>query len=158
AQPSRGILMGLSIAVDCSAGPNRGRIYVSFVDQGDRNGLPNPDAANPADKTAHDNTYVFVIASDTVGKTWIALAGSDNATEAFTGLTAFARNQGVVVVKVNDATGTSSQFFAWIDVDDTTGNVAISWYDARNDDGTLGKNKQLDTVANDEVEYFATFR
>ncbi len=157
AQPSRGILMGLSIAVDNSSA-HHGRIYVSFVDQGDRDGSADagPSAAEIVD---HNNTDVFVIASDNDGQTWDALLGAANAKTPFSGSTAFAGNQGVVLVKINDDTGSASQFFSWIDVDDTTGDVAVSWYDARNDDGTgaLSKNKQLDSIANDEVEYFASY-
>jgi outer membrane protein OmpA-like peptidoglycan-associated protein len=126
AQPSRGILMNLSIAVDNSAGPNRGRVYVSFVDQGDLDG--DADATIPTD---HNNTDVFVIASDNDGQTWDALLNAANAQTPFTSTSQFAGNQGVVLVKINDDTGTRSQFFPWLDVDDTTGNVAISWYDAK---------------------------
>jgi Ca2+-binding RTX toxin-like protein/outer membrane protein OmpA-like peptidoglycan-associated protein len=157
AQPSRGILMGLSVAVDNSSA-HHGRIYVSFVDQGDLDGSADagPSAAEIVD---HNNTDVFVIASDNDGQTWDALLGAANAKTPFSGSTAFAGNQGVVLVKIDDDTGTASQFFSWIDVDDTTGDVAVSWYDARNDDGTgaLSKNKQLDSIANDEVEYFASY-
>jgi Ca2+-binding RTX toxin-like protein/outer membrane protein OmpA-like peptidoglycan-associated protein len=153
AQPSRGIWMGLSVAVDNSSA-HHGRIYVSFIDQGDLDG--NADAGNATD---HNNTDVFVIASDNAGHSWDALLGAANAKTPFSGSTAFAGNQGVVLVKINDDTGTASQFFSWIDVDDTTGDVAVSWYDARNDDGSgpLSTNKQLDSTANDEVEYFASY-
>src|SRR6266511_3056507 len=149
--------MGLSIAVDNSSA-HHGRIYVSFVDQGDLDGSADagPSAAEIVD---HNNTDVFVIASDNDGQTWDALLGAANAKTPFSGSTAFAGNQGVVLVKINYDTGSASQFFSWIDVDDTTGDVAVSWYDARNDDGTgaLSKNKQLDSIANDEVEYFASY-
>ena len=46
---------------------------------------------------------------------------------------------GGALVKVNhDAPGNNSQFFSWLDIDQSTGNVAVSWYDARNDDGSMG--------------------
>ena len=38
-------------------------------------------------------------------------------------------------LRVNDDTGTSSQFNPKIAIDNTTGNVALAWYDARNDKG-----------------------
>ena len=47
-------------------------------------------------------------------------------------------------VRVNDDTGTNSQFFSGIAVDQTTGNVAVGWFDARNSSG------------NNSVEYFVT--
>ena len=47
-------------------------------------------------------------------------------------------------VQVNDDTGTNSQFFSSIAVDQTTGNVAIGWYDCRNSPG------------NDTAEYFVS--
>jgi hypothetical protein len=47
-------------------------------------------------------------------------------------------------IKVNDDTGTNSQFFPTIAVDQSTGNVAVGWYDARNSPG------------NNSVEYFVS--
>jgi hypothetical protein len=35
--------------------------------------------------------------------------------------------------RVNDDTGSNSQFLPWLDVDQETGLVAVVWYDARND-------------------------
>src|SRR5207244_6003628 len=96
------------------------RIYNPFVDQTNFDG--DNDRLNPAD---HDSTDVFVIASDDRGITWNALAASPRAVHA---------DQ----VRVNDDTGTGSQFTPWLDIDQSTGNVAIAWYDTRNDDGGLG--------------------
>jgi hypothetical protein len=36
-------------------------------------------------------------------------------------------------LKLNDDSGTASQFFPWIDVDASSGEVVASWYDTRND-------------------------
>jgi hypothetical protein len=47
-------------------------------------------------------------------------------------------------LKVNDDTMGHSHFFSFVRVDPTTGNVAVSWYDARN------------SAANDQVEAFCT--
>jgi hypothetical protein len=44
-----------------------------------------------------------------------------------------AGNQWSVPVKVNDDTGGASHFFPAIAVDPTSGNVAVGWYDTRND-------------------------
>ncbi|MEO8043291.1 MAG: sialidase family protein [Spartobacteria bacterium] len=53
-------------------------------------------------------------------------------------------------VRVNDDTGTNSQFNPKIQLDATTGNIAVAWYDARND---LGDNARGDTDGrpNDDV-------
>jgi hypothetical protein len=57
-------------------------------------------------------------------------------------------------VRVNDDRGTNSQFNPKIALDATTGNVAIAWYDARND---LGDNGRGDTNGrpNDDVMIYA---
>jgi hypothetical protein len=47
-------------------------------------------------------------------------------------------------VQVNDDTGTNSQFFSGIAVDQTTGNVAVGWFDARN------------SASDTSVEYFVS--
>jgi hypothetical protein len=70
--------------------------------------------------TTTSNTDIFVRFSDNNGQTW------SNA------------------VKVNDDTTTHSQFLPSIAVDQTTGNVAVAWYDARN-------------TPNNEAELFVTF-
>src|SRR5207237_9427077 len=82
-----------------------------------------PDAANATD---HNSTAIYRIASDHDGR-------HSNA-------------HGAAPVKVNDDTGTASQFFSWIGVDQKSGDVAVSWYDTRND---------TDATPNDEVQYFA---
>jgi Ca2+-binding RTX toxin-like protein len=142
AQPARGVWMGVSIDVDRSGGDNDGRIYVSFADQGDLDDLPDAGSA-----TDHHDLDVFVIASDDLGATWDALGAS------------LTDDLGIAPKRVNfDDAGTNSQFFAWLDVDQASGNVAISWYDARNDtnDGAPG-DTDTTSAANDEVQYFASF-
>jgi hypothetical protein len=58
-------------------------------------------------------------------------------------------------VRVNDDVGTSSQFNPKIQLDPTTGNIAIAWYDCRND---LGDHSRGDTngVPNDDAMIYAT--
>jgi hypothetical protein len=56
-------------------------------------------------------------------------------------------------IRVNDDTTNNSQFWPRIAVDEGTGAVAASWYDARNDLGNGGVN-DLDGVPNDDVEMF----
>jgi hypothetical protein len=54
-------------------------------------------------------------------------------------------------VKANDDATTRSQFFPRIEVDQTSGGVAVAWYDARNDAGGT------DGVANTETEVYGAF-
>jgi hypothetical protein len=58
-------------------------------------------------------------------------------------------------VRVNDDTGTNSQFNPKIQLDATTGNIAIAWYDARND---LGDNGRGDTNGrpNDDIMIYSS--
>ncbi len=48
-------------------------------------------------------------------------------------------------IPVNDDTGTNSQFLPRMALDQTTGNLAVSWYDARND-----------AAGNNDVQFFAS--
>jgi hypothetical protein len=59
-------------------------------------------------------------------------------------------------VKLNDDATTNSQVNPSIAVDQTTGNVALSWYDARND---LGRGGAGDTngIPNDDIQIWATY-
>ena len=135
-QDTRGIWMGLSMDVYLSGSAHEGRIYLAFADQGDLDG--NADSANPTD---HHNTDIFIIASDDDGVTWDALALSPDA-------------EGADQVQVNDDIGTASQWFAWLDVDQSTGAVAVSWYDTRNDTGA-SVDADTDALTNTGVQYFA---
>src|SRR5690348_5622056 len=58
-------------------------------------------------------------------------------------------------IRVNDDTGVRSQFLPRISLDQTTGEVAVSWYDSRNDNGVGGPG-DTDNRANDDAELFAT--
>ncbi|MBF8301150.1 MAG: OmpA-like protein, partial [Acidobacteria bacterium] len=125
AQPDRGVLIRLSADVDRSGGAHNGRIYVAFADQGDLDSDPT---------TGHDDLDIFVIASDDQGATWSALHDSPE-------------RVGADQVRVNDDAGAASQFFSWLEVDQSSGRVALSWYDTRNDLAS----------GNDDVQYFAAF-
>ncbi len=58
--------------------------------------------------------------------------------------------------RVNDDQGTNSQVNPAIALDQSTGDVAISWYDARNDLGNGGPG-DTDGVPNDDVQIWASF-
>jgi hypothetical protein len=58
-------------------------------------------------------------------------------------------------VKLNDDQTTNSQFNPAIALDEATGDVAVSWYDARNDLGTGGSG-DTDGVPNDDAQIWAT--
>src|SRR5205807_4406972 len=79
--------------------------------------------------TSTDDTDIFTRYSDDNGKTWSTR------------------------VKVNDDTTNFSQFNPSISLDQTTGNVGVAWYDARNDDG-LGGSGDTDGSANDDAQVY----
>jgi hypothetical protein len=79
---------------------------------------------------ASGNTDIFVRYSDNNGATWSAPA------------------------RVNDDLGTNSQFLPRISLDSTSGQVAVSWYDSRNDTGT-GSSGDTDQIPNDDAEFYA---
>jgi hypothetical protein len=79
-----------------------------------------------------DDTNDFVRFSDDNGATWSA------------------------PVQVNDDAGTNSQFLPRIAVDQTTGYLAASWYDCRNDLGTGGPG-DTDGIPNDDAQLWGVF-
>ena len=58
------------------------------------------------------------------------------------------------LLRVNDDIGNASQFYPWLSVDQWSGNVGISWYDARNDTGAGGPG-DTNNIANDDAQYFS---
>ena len=58
-------------------------------------------------------------------------------------------------IRINDDTTLNSKFLPRIALDPTTGNVAVSWYDCRNDQGDHGPG-DTDGIPNDDAEYYAT--
>jgi hypothetical protein len=128
--------MSLSMDAD-GGGPHQGRIYVSFTDQADQNGSPDGDGCSDLD--------IFVLASDDFtagsgvpvadrGTNWNALGGTG----------------AMGSLRVAGESSKASQFLGWLDVDQSNGNVAVSWYDARNDTAPAPN------IPNDQVEYFAS--
>jgi hypothetical protein len=59
-------------------------------------------------------------------------------------------------VQLNDDHTVNSQFYPAIAVDQSTGDVAVSWYDCRNDLGSGGPG-DTDGVPNDDTQLWATF-
>jgi len=78
-----------------------------------------------------DDTNIFVRFSEDDGATWSA------------------------PVRVNDDASTNSQFLPRIALDQTTGVLAVSWHDSRNDDG-LGGPGDTDNTPNTDAQLFAT--
>lgn len=78
-----------------------------------------------------DNTDIMFQSSDNNGATWTA------------------------PVRLNDDHTVNSQFNPAIALDQSTGDVAVSWYDARNDLGTGGTG-DTDGIPNDDVQIWAT--
>jgi hypothetical protein len=79
-----------------------------------------------------DNTDIQVRHSDDKGASWSA------------------------PVRVNDDAGVNSQFLPKMSLDPTSGHLAVSWYDARNDLGAGGPS-DTDGVPNDDAQVFAAF-
>jgi hypothetical protein len=78
-----------------------------------------------------DNTDVMLQHSDNDGATWSP------------------------AVKLNDDRTSNSQYNPAIALDQSSGDVAVSWYDARNDLGTGGSG-DTDGIANDDFQIWAT--
>lgn len=79
--------------------------------------------------TGHNNTDIFVIRSSDQGQTWSA------------------------PVRVNDDVTQNTQAIPWLAVDQTSGDLALGWYDARNDTGNRGPG-DTDGIRNDDAQYF----
>jgi hypothetical protein len=83
-------------------------------------------------KNESDNTDIYVRYSDDEGATWSA------------------------GVRVNDDDTKNSQFLPKISLDPTTGNIAVIWYDARNDLGTGGTG-DTDGIPNTDAQVWGAF-
>ena len=59
-------------------------------------------------------------------------------------------------MRVNDDTGTNSQFLPKIALDPTTGHLAVVWYDSRNDLG-LGGPGDTNGIPNDDAQFWGAF-
>jgi hypothetical protein len=59
-------------------------------------------------------------------------------------------------VRVNDDQTKNSQFLPKISLDPTTGNLAVVWYDSRNDLGTGGPG-DTDGIPNDDAQFWGAF-
>jgi hypothetical protein len=79
-----------------------------------------------------DDTDIYVRYSDDNGVTWSA------------------------GVRVNDDHTANSQFLPKISLDQTTGNIAVVWYDSRNDFGNGGAG-DTDGVPNDDAQFWGAF-
>ena len=79
-----------------------------------------------------DDTDIYVRHSDDGGATW-----SDG-------------------VRVNDDRTTNSQILPKISLDPTTGDLAVAWYDSRNDLGTGGPG-DTDGIAGDDAQFWGAF-
>ena len=59
-------------------------------------------------------------------------------------------------VRVNDDNTRNSQFLPKISLDQTTGNIAVVWYDSRNDQGTGGAG-DTDGIPNTDAQLWGAF-
>lgn len=83
----------------------------------------------PSGTSTGTNTNIYLVKSTDGGSTWSG------------------------PTKVNDDTGTATQFFPWVAVDQTTGIVVASWYDTRNDPN----NKQTQIFLTESCDGGSTF-
>jgi len=83
-------------------------------------------------KNESDDTDVFVRHSDDSGATWSA------------------------ETRVNDDATPNSQFLPKIALDQSTGNLAVAWYDARNDLGNGGPG-DTNGLSNDDAQFWGAF-
>ena len=86
-------------------------------------------ANEPAAETVTDDHNIFLRHSDDNGATWSAAR------------------------RVNDDSGTNTQFLPRIAIDQTTGNIAIVWHDTRNDLGAGGTG-DTNGVPNDDAQFW----
>ena len=110
--PDRGIGPGISIASDNTLGsfsPYQGRLYVAYTGRG-------AAAGNPA-----DNTDVYLTYSDDAGATWSVGAKVNDDSARADGFSEAAANSG------------RPQFQPSVAVDQSTGTLVMTWYDARYD-------------------------
>ncbi len=84
------------------------------------------------EKNESDDTNIYVRYSDDNGTTWSA------------------------GVRVNDDQTTNSQFMPKISLDQTTGNIAVVWYDSRADLGTGGAG-DTDGLPNTDAQFWGAF-
>jgi len=84
------------------------------------------------EKNESDDTNIYVRYSDDDGVTWSS------------------------PVRVNDDQGVNSQFMPKISLDQTTGKIAVAWYDSRADIGTSGAG-DTDGVPNSDAQFWGAF-
>jgi hypothetical protein len=84
------------------------------------------------EKNESDDTNIYVRYSDNDGATWSAAA------------------------RVNDDSTVNSQFMPKISLDQTTGQIAVVWYDSRNDLGAGGPG-DTDGVPNTDAQFWGAF-
>ena len=142
ASPDLGIGPGAVIASDNTLGafsPNQGRLYVAYTDVLRGLGPMAKDSLGQSVNNDPNNTDIFLAYSDNGGQTWTVPTGAfglkvpvndDNATtDGFSQSGLTDTNPESVTLFANGR----SQFLPSIAVDQTTGTLALSFYDARND-------------------------
>jgi hypothetical protein len=114
-QPVRGLSAVATVAYDRSNGPNRGRLYISYTQEvtEDRVGEEVGSDGLPITVTQSTDMNVNLRFSDDFGASW---------SPAF-------------IVNDDPITDQNAQFFQRVAVDQTTGNVAVTWLDSRDDVG-----------------------
>jgi hypothetical protein len=115
--------------------------------------VPGPHSAEAASRVAYDRSN-----GPHRGRVYLDyLDAADTTTNALDVFVRFSDDDGLTwssPVRVNDDTSGNSHFFPRLAVDQSTGNVAVSWYDCRNDHGSGPGD--TDGKPNTDAEIFAT--
>src|SRR5438034_2215250 len=99
------------------------------------------------------------VAHTTAVCTWCTRLSTPTRATTWTSLSASSDNNGATwssPVRVNDDNTKNSQFLPKIALDPTSGNLAVVWYDSRNDLGAGGPG-DTDGVPNDDAQFWGAF-
>ncbi len=150
------------IAWDHSGGKFNGHIYLVYTTEASRPARPTDVSEN---ETVNNDTDVVLVTTDDLKD--LVIDASDpslNRDPTVSWSKPKALNDDKVVGV--DETGTNSQFLPQLALDQTTGVIAVTWYDARNDVGVVSEPGNTNTTlpsevgnvdrANDDVQVYGT--
>lgn len=106
------------------------------------------------DGTSPHNGNLYVVYTD-----YASAAAAPNDTNIYLVRSTDGGNTWSSPLEVNDdgATSLATQFFPWVDVDQSSGAVGVSWYDTRNDGPPSGQFRKTQIFAAQSADGGATF-
>ncbi len=148
---TRGIGPGAVIASDNTLGaysPFQGRLYIAYV-------TPGPTFARPANPngTYTDNTNIALVRSDDGGATWHLLTNQVNDDRQGQGFLVGSANGSMTGSTDGFSEGSRPQFMPALAVDQATGTVVLTFYDARFD----AARARVTTYIADSIDGGSTF-